>query len=780
MNIKSIVVLTLISSVANGVIFDDKVPDYVLNVGKLFQIANSGYPSSYLTNLEFGYDISANDNYMVVGGGTSDTTGCVGVFKWNATANGYNELVYSHLGGQYHAAAVSIARDSNDFIVYKSGSGNQAMAYRVTGEFSSVVTRTISTGTTTCDSDFPCKSVSISPNGINNVAGWPSQLEGASTFAQRGFVRMYNTCGASSCNALSSAWPDGSTASSPFNAARGKDGTSYFGQSITTSDDTNNVGFLAVAGAPGNSEQDYGAGHTVYDYGGLGKYGGYFSTMILTSGATRVLQREWAPDGTTTNAIGNKFGAIVKLTPDGQYLLVTAPGHKVGAEIRGAFYVYQNVQNSLNGQDGFALWKGPYVGPVADENFGWSGYINSDATRVFIGAPEANLADGKIYSYTYGDGEFNLQGDFVDETPGAAGKLGVSLHYNEIEDKLYAGVPFTGGYAGYNNIGKVVGYDVPIAPTPFPTASPTPPTPAPTPSPTPNPYIVVGKAEIQYNVKNGVARQQIAQSTVADVKAKYSDPSSLSVRVKSTETSYNPITTYQLVNNQTLYEESYAKARGCWPECTASVTSVGGNRRLSKMHGRMLQTDSIEIEISFDLSEQAYNDLVASGNNLDDQDFINDLSSELGIHPDNVTITIADGEVIVEVSLVAEVTDEPTGQDSLDDIAEIKASLDNATTVLVEELGAPEDSVTTVTLDLCSNRDCNGYGDSSADGTDENGCTIATGACVCLNDRWGINCESACECINGGVCRNSICHCTYPYYGLKCNLDKSTDCNTCF
>lgn len=312
-----------------------------------------------------------------------------------------------------------------------------------------------------------------------------------------------------------------------------------------------------------------------------------------------------------------------------------------------------------------------------------------------------------------------------------------------------------------------------------PTQAPTP-HPTPTPEPTPNPYITVGTAKVQYNVKNGAARQQVAQTTISDVKATYSDPSSIDVRVKSTETSYNSITTYQLVNNHTLYEESYAKARGCWPDCTATIVSVGGNRRLSDIHNRELQTDVIEIEITFDLSEQAYDDLVTSGNNLDDPTFLNELAGELGIHPDNITITIVDGEVILELSLLAEVSTEPTGQDSLNDLTSIQASLNNATLVLVEELGATEDSVTTVTLDLCFTRDCNGYGDPTAPGTDENGCTISTGACVCTNDRWGINCEAACECINGGTCINALCHCTYPYYGLRCNLDKSTDCNTCF
>lgn len=307
-----------------------------------------------------------------------------------------------------------------------------------------------------------------------------------------------------------------------------------------------------------------------------------------------------------------------------------------------------------------------------------------------------------------------------------------------------------------------------------------PPTPAPTPAPTPNPYIVVGTASVIYNVKNGTARQQVAKTTITDVKNKYSDPSSLSIRVKSTETSYNPLTTYQQVNNKTLYEESYAKARGCWPECTATVVSVGGNRLLSGTGLRQLNTDVIEIEIVFDLTESAYNNLVTSGNNLDDPQFLTDLATELGVNEGDIAITIVGGEIILDISLIAEVTTEPTGADSLLAIQEIQSSLNNATNVLVTELGEPSDSVTTVTLDLCSNRDCNGFGDATAAGTDGNGCNTETGACVCLNDRWGINCETACACQNGGTCANSYCHCIYPYYGFKCHLNKTTDCSACF
>ena len=336
-------------------------------------------------------------------------------------------------------------------------------------------------------------------------------------------------------------------------------------------------------------------------------------------------------------------------------------------------------------------------------------------------------------------------------------------------DTVVAGSRYYDAHGGLVAGRMIIWDNIPSFPTAAPTKSPTPPTFAPTQSPTVSPTIVVGTAEIKYNVKDGAGREQIAQDTITDVKAKYDTPGNLEVRVKSTETSVNPKSVYDDINNKTLYEESYAKARGCWPDCTAVVTDTGSRR--------MLQSGgNIEIEITFDLTEAAYNELIADGNNLDGANFTNDLASELGVHPDNITVTVTDGEVTVEISLLALVTDEPSGEDTVADLQEIQNSLDNATQVLVNEFDEPGSSVTTVTLDLCGSRDCSGFGDGTAPDTDGNGCNTFTGICVCTNDRWGINCESECECNNGGYCSNSLCHCDYPYYGLRCDDTKNCTC----
>lgn len=763
--------------------FDDKVPDYVLHIGQIF-INEVDYGASYSDESHFGFSIDANDNYMSVGGSYANPYGLHGVFAYNSTAGGYNDIVYTHGYVQSEGYAVAMSKDSNNFMAARtSANANHPLAYRTT-DFGSVTIRNLNVGDMDCIDTYPCDVIGISLDGRYAVTGWADYTVGTGASEQGGFIRVFDCNSGTSCSPKVNVWPDGHGGDTPQLAARGRDPNSRLGTSVHASRDYNDTADLYLAGGPGNTEQEDDPAYAVYyDYGGNNgdwRYGGYVKVCRYVGGELRILQHFWAPDGDTTAAIDNKFGSFVRLTPDGHYAVVTAPGHKVGAETRGAFYVYQNVRNSYAMQDGFTLFKGPYVGPVADEKFGWSASINSNATRIFIGAPDANGGDGKVYSYTFGDDEFNLQGDFVDETTGNAGNLGISIYYDESRNRLFAGVPYTSNYSSYVDVGKVVGYDVPSPPTPAPTLSPTPPTPAPTASPTVSPTIEVGKTQIQYNVKNGAGRQSIAQNTIADVKSRYSTPENLIVRVQSTETSATERSVYEEVNNKTLYEESYAKARGCWPDCT--VNAIEDRRQLTEQHlrdhGRELQTSGyMVVEVIFDLSEAAYNELVTDGNNLDDPQFITDLATELGVSADNITVTVDDGEVVIEITLLAQVTNEPSGEDTLADLQAIQASLNNATQVLVDEFDEPGSTVTLVELDLCGSRDCSGYGDSSAAGTDSNGCTTSTGVCVCTDDRWGINCEAPCACNNGGYCANSLCHCDYPYYGLRCDDVKTCGCS---
>jgi hypothetical protein len=274
----------------------------------------------------------------------------------------------------------------------------------------------------------------------------------------------------------------------------------------------------------------------------------------------------------------------------------------------------------------------------------------------------------------------------------------------------------------------------------------------------------MGSAKVQFNVKGGTVRKNITQTIISDVKALH--PSGTTFSVASTESATVPTSLYNEVNNASLFETSLAKARGCYPDCTITVDA--GSRRV--LDSRELQSGgTVPITISFDLTEAAYNTLVASGNQLDDQGFIDDLATELGVNASSVSVTVVDGEVVVSIAYEVEEGSTPTGEDTIADFQEIQASLNNATQVLVDELGEPTDSVTLITLDLCGGRDCNSRGT----------CDTETGLCDCTGNWWGINCETACTCNNGGECKDKLCHCEYPYYDLRCDTDKSVECNAC-
>lgn len=762
------IVLVLLVSFASRVMagdFTDLRPDTSVDVG-LYITDNVSPSDAYRNNIELAASMSGNDNYLVLGSGYGSATGFAVIYEYNDISGVYDTYVWAWLGSSRRGQSVDIAQTNNNVIIHQNG--NTGFGVVVSGtSFSSGSQKSFAGENMACSTLYPCDNTAISADGSLWAHGWPSTLEGsAGASGQRGFIRLYGCSASSTCSPRQNAWSDRYTPTG-YHGMRGRDDVSYHGHSVDIARDHTGTKWIFVGGAPGNTRQENGYEYPTRDLGGNNgdwRYGGYFSVNLYDAGLGVALQRIWAPNGDTTAAINNKFGAFVRLTPDGEYLVVSALG-----DGNGAFYVYRNQGDGVSGDDSFAYWKGPYYGPTADEDFGWSLAISSDGQRIFVGAPGANSDDGAVYVYNYATDldEYVLQGNMLDISDGLAGRYGLSIYYDETRDKIYGGVPEDPDNGANADVGRFVVHSVPIAPTPAPTQSPTPPTMSPTAAPTTSPYIVVGTAQIVYNVKNGAARKNVAKQTLTDVKAKYSNPESLAIKVKSTETSTTSLQLYNQIGNATKFKESYAAARGCGNECTVTVDA--GGRRMLQSGG------SITVTIDFELSEEAYEELTNSGNDLDDPTFLDDLASELGVSSENITITVVGGEVTVAIELLATVTDEPSGEDTLSDLQEIQASLNNATAILVEELGGEEDSITTVDLDLCSSRDCSGNGDPTVDGTDENGCNIATGVCSCLNDRWGINCESTCECNNSGVCKNGLCHCLYPFYGLRC--DNTVDCS---
>lgn len=194
-------------------------------------------------------------------------------------------------------------------------------------------------------------------------------------------------------------------------------------------------------------------------------------------------------------------------------------------------------------------------------------------------------------------------------------------------------------------------------------------------------------------------------------------------------------------------------------ECDVSIVPQG-NRRL------LQSVEEVVVEIVYDLDDSAFNEL--DNDDYTDPAFIQEIADELGISPDNITVTGADGEVTIEVTLVEAGDGEvPVGDEIVEEIEELQSSLTNITEIVTETLNITEVELLDVDLVLCEEtRNCN----------DRGTCNATTGFCSCETGYWGINCETYCNCENDGTCINGLCHCHYPWFGQRCENQKDCSC----
>lgn len=595
----------------------------------------------------------------------------------------------------------------------------------------------------------PCDTIDGTDDGKYLTVGGPGMSSNAGAF------RIYERVG--------DTW-----ANTPITTSFGGTSGSRFGEASCISGNGN----YSAACAPG--PQGNGSPNT--DYCKVYKRDG--TTWTLYDTLTKALD---AVPGQTSAGDNNynDFGSSCEFNYDGDTLFIQ---HPVTSGNTPKVLVFNR------DDDTDTYERVTFIGHVYSSNdFGFRLRWDELGKRLFLGDPLDNTVKtgasggtnygGKIWIfYDLGGNNWEPQ-EFVmaASSPTSNDRCGFSI--GVYQDKVVTGCRYWDEISPDLTVatvaGRLVTWDtVPAYPTPAPTQSPT------TPAPTPSPYIEVGKAQINFNVANPDTRKKVAKDSITDVKTKFSNPESLFIDVKTVETSTIDPQILTDVANETLFKESFAAARGCNPgECIVTIDSGAGRRLLGR---RNLQQD-YTVEIEFTFSEEDYASFTDLNTTLGDPAFITALANELGVDEEDLDITATGGTVTIEVTLTATVTEDPSGTDSLEDLQEVQNSLNNATSILVQQLGDPEDGVQTVELDLCGTRDCNGFGDSDAPGTDENGCNTETGVCVCTveSERWGINCETECECFNGGACTNGLCQCEYPFYGLRCHLNKTLECGSC-
>jgi hypothetical protein len=326
-----------------------------------------------------------------------------------------------------------------------------------------------------------------------------------------------------------------------------------------------------------------------------------------------------------------------------------------------------------------------------------------------------------------------------------------------------------------------------LAPTDAPTSAPTDnPTSAPTSSPTVNPTeatmpptstpngTVVSAIEIAFEIKNETDMETAVSSINDALFNLYPGDSyrALEKIVSVTISGAFSSQLYDIVNNEALLYDSIKETKCGTASEYCSIINPSARRMLGT---NSVFSNEYQFELVIEIDMGLYS--MIDGTNVDDPAFITALESTLGLtHDDAYTVTSIDNKVIIGVTLIVEnENNEPLPESLIDTVEDIYSNITVYTTDLVENLGVNGDYVSSTDIIRCPvERTCGGQGNDK--------CNADTGVCECdyfnNNYWWGIDCETPCECNNGGSCVKGVCHCTFPQWGLRCD-NTHTDCQQC-
>lgn len=480
-------------------------------------------------------------------------------------------------------------------------------------------------------------------------------------------------------------------------------------------------------------------------YGGGGAYG-----ILLTFEWTGT---EWV-ELTTGRIIatnigssnGHRFSEISVMSDDGNILIVSATGDDFGKiwmfDWIGNAWVVRSDSPLL--PFGVTLDAGDKFGEVMafkDDILAISArYYDSFQGAVFIYHYNSVADEFEQVSYKLATVDLDVG---VDPISGA--DFGVALSV----DGEFVGVGAPRADISGSNSGGAIVYKASNLPTNAPTAAPT-----------PDAGEILSVSSLKLAVTNSTKRRDTVNSIISDLNVQFPDTADYEFhkRIVAQETGTLTLELIQLIGNNTKLKEAFRKVRCDDAEDVCGIDfDFNGNRRLL-FASRELAT-SIGFELNFDLDSSLLG--TVNGFDFDDPEFEQALADALGLNNvSDVSVTSIGGDITIEVTLVATPGADPLGDDLLDLALELQSNMTSITTALLDELGAEEAQLISSEANLCpESRDCNGNGT----------CDPNTGKCVCVGNWWGINCDTACECENNGECKNALCHCMFPYYGLRCS-----------
>jgi hypothetical protein len=291
---------------------------------------------------------------------------------------------------------------------------------------------------------------------------------------------------------------------------------------------------------------------------------------------------------------------------------------------------------------------------------------------------------------------------------------------------------------------------------------------APTTAPT---VVVMNKplttSTVRFYVDDDIKRGDTVSAIIAEIESQFPDTTQyvITEQVLSEESGTISLELVNQVGDNALLEEKILQVH-CGAAAASCAIVINYERRMLG-HGRELAT-FITIDITYDIDSSLLS--TVDGLDLSDPGFEQALMDAIGLgNLTDVYVTSNGGFLTLTVTLNAKPSDDPLGEDLLGVAQVLHTNVTAITNTLLYVLGLPSDEAYLLTsdVDLCPPvRDCSNNGE----------CDDVTGACSCVGNWWGINCETPCECNNGGECVKALCHCEYPWYGLRCGDARDCTC----